>query len=161
MTSKVNLNELLEIYAMELDDVKNLYKKNDESIVLISIDDIAAVENGAKIEDFDEWKEEIILNAIDYINNKDKYIEFPKRTDFDEYSLIEEFIHNCDNKKLEAELNLDINGEDAIRAFKSILYRLELIDEWYEFRDRAFVKFLIKWCNTNDVQYILDMDNLK
>ncbi|GAA0125159.1 hypothetical protein UT300019_10610 [Clostridium sp. CTA-19] len=157
MENKINLNELLEIYNMELDDVKNLYNKSEGVVILISQEDIKAVEDGKKVEDFDEWKEEIILNALDYKSNKDKYIEFPRREDFDEYFIMEKFIQNCNDENLKAELNLNISGEDAFRAFKSALYRLDLIDQWYNFKDKEFLKFLAQWCNKNEIEYILEI----
>ncbi|WP_061996606.1 UPF0158 family protein [Clostridium sp. ATCC 25772] len=157
MENKINLNELLEIYNMELDDVKNLYNKSEGVVILISQEDIKAVEDGKKVEDFDEWKKEIILNALDYKSNKDKYIEFPRREDFDEYFIMEKFIQNCNDENLKAELNLNISGEDAFRAFKSALYRLDLIDQWYNFKDKEFLKFLAQWCNKNEIEYILEI----
>ncbi|NEU04243.1 UPF0158 family protein [Clostridium senegalense] len=157
MKNKINLNELLEIYNMELDDVKNLYNKSEGVVILISQEDIKAVEDGKKVEDFDEWKEEIILNALDYKSNKDKYIEFPRREDFDEYFIMEKFIQNCNDENLKVELNLNISGEDAFRAFKSALYRLDLIDQWYNFKDKEFLKFLAQWCNKNEIEYILEI----
>ncbi|WP_010295641.1 UPF0158 family protein [Clostridium senegalense] len=157
MKNKINLNELLEIYNMELDDVKNLYNKEEGTIILISQEDIKAVEEGKKVEDFDEWKEEIILNALDYKTNKNNYIEFPRREEFDEYLSMEKFIQNCNDENLKVELNLNISGEDAFRAFKSALYRLDLIDQWYAFKDKEFLKFLAQWCNKNEIEYILEI----
>ncbi|GAA0117038.1 UPF0158 family protein [Clostridium senegalense] len=157
MENKINLNELLEIYNMEIDDVKNLYNKEEGTIILISQEDIKAVEEGKKVEDFDEWKEEIILNALDYKTNKNNYIEFPRREEFDEYLSMEKFIQNCNDENLKVELNLNISGEDAFRAFKSALYRLDLIDQWYDFKDKEFLKFLAQWCNKNEIEYILEI----
>lgn len=154
MRYKISLKEIIEIYEMELDDINNYYNKLTGKIVMLSKEDIELAESDKNIEEIDEWKQDIILEAKDFIENPCDYIKLPNRDEFDEYNTMEKFIKNCNNEEFLKLVNSDVQGESAFRQFKSSLYSCGLIDEWYKVRDNEFEKFIIEWCKDKNLDCI-------
>ncbi|MHC2995299.1 MAG: hypothetical protein IBV53_07360 [Candidatus Atribacteria bacterium] len=47
-----------------------------------------------------------------------------------------------------------IKGRGAFRRFKNNIYKYNLEEDWYRFRDEAIKQITIEWCEDNGINYI-------
>jgi hypothetical protein len=80
-------------------------------------------------------------------------LSLPEKYDLNEYRIIEKFIARVFVPKQSEMLSQSINGKGAFRRFKTMLEKLELVDEWSKYRGqklREFVEFL---CKENEIDF--------
>ncbi len=83
-----------------------------------------------------------------------KYIELPDKWDIHEYSIMEAFCGSLSNERISNALYSVIQGRGAFRRFKDTICRYGVEDTWYRFRDEAFKKLAIEWCEQNNILYM-------
>ena len=91
-------------------------------------------------EDTDEmhqWQLDEIRMASKVLESED-YVELPKSTEVDNWSLMEAFALSRPNETHREQILEAIEGRGAFRRFKHLLDRIDLRDEWFTFRDQAF-----------------------
>jgi len=47
-----------------------------------------------------------------------------------------------------------LEGAGAFRRFKDTLYRVDLTDEWYAFKHKAYIEVAKRWCEENGINYL-------
>jgi aminoglycoside 6'-N-acetyltransferase I len=89
-----------------------------------------------------------------YDSISENYIKpFPGRSEFREYDTMEQFaqlqldIGNCN------QLMQSIGGLDTFRRFRMTAKRLGLLQEWYDYQERAWIDFARNWCHAYGVDY--------
>ena len=102
-------------------------------------------------------------NKIFYIDEFNTYddnenlieesIGLPSKFHIDEYSMMEEFVETIDDVKTYNQLSIAINGPGAFRRFKDTCINLNIIEDWYKFRDKKYKELAINWCEKNDINY--------
>lgn len=85
--------------------------------------------------------------------NPDDFALLPTQYDINEYSIMEDFFDEIDDEEIKCKLYESIRGKGAFRRFKNTIYYLNLKDQWYNFRAKAFNKIAIEWCEENDINY--------
>lgn len=68
----------------------------------------------------------------------------------------EEFIDNLSEGRKQDELYDTIKGRGTFRRFKDEVYELGLEQKWYKYRDVAYEKLAIEWCEENGIEIIKD-----
>lgn len=94
------------------------------------------------------------ISEDDLEENYEYYISLPSKYDIDEYSIMQNFINQIEDEKIQDQLDNAIHGRGAFRMFKDTLLRLKIEQSWYEFRDNAYKKIAINWCEENDIPFI-------
>ncbi|MDR2572314.1 MAG: UPF0158 family protein [Oscillospiraceae bacterium] len=84
----------------------------------------------------------------------DIYIAAPSQWDLDEYNIMEEFVGAVTDPHKNELLSVAIEGRGAFRRFKDTLYRVDLIDLWYTFKNNAFIEIAREWCERNGIEYV-------
>ncbi|MGL5086396.1 MAG: UPF0158 family protein [Clostridium sp.] len=153
MNEKITLQDILEVYDIEMEEMDSYYHLPSQSMIVLSKDDMEIAENNIDTKDLEDWKKESVNQAKDFIKNKDNYITFPSKEEYNEYGIMEEFIKQNKNSSLLDKLKVNLSGEEAFRKFKDTLYDVSLQDEWYEFRDEKCLEVAKLWCEKNKVEY--------
>lgn len=155
MEDKITLHDILEVNEMDTEEMKSYYHKPTQAMVVISEEDLDMVKNNADISGVEDWKQEMIEQATDFLKNPEDYLEFPKEEEYNEENLIIEFIESIkdDNESYE-KLSGAMKEEKTIRKFKDELFKIDLIDKWYDFREEKFLEIAKSWCERNNVEYI-------
>lgn len=81
-----------------------------------------------------------------------RYLRLPTQFDIHEYKIMEDFIYELPEGKIQNQLANAIQGRGAFRRFKDMLYRFGMEQEWYQYRDAAFRKIALEWCEENGLQ---------
>ena len=157
METKVKLSDILEALEVQSDE-SHYYLDTDTGVVhLLSSEEMYAAEDADSLEDYPEWQHENIEIARRLTNGKDEgLIELPTRWDLNEYEIMEFF---CDDQNpADRETLLDaIKGKGAFRRFKDTVARLDLFDQWNQFRLTKFKIVAVEWCQANEIPYVDDV----
>ncbi len=80
-------------------------------------------------------------------------IILPSRYEINEYGMMEDFVDTISDDKLRKQLQITINGKGAFRRFKDTCIVLDIINDWYKYRENRYREFAIEWCNNHEIPY--------
>ena len=107
-------------------------------------------------------KDEIFLSNIGEYENLtvdeiDKLFEesiiLPTQYEINEYQMIVNFIDTINNEEIKGNLQRLIQGKGAFRRFKDYCFEMDIIQDWYDFRDKRYKEIAIDWCKQNELEY--------
>jgi hypothetical protein len=154
----VKIKDLVDEMDMYMDEYMKYLNKETGVIVTVSTENLSIAEESEEEDDFSQypdWQRESILEALDVIENWEKYIELPSKWEIDDYSIMERFCDLLDDEKISEALYSAIRGKGAFRRFKDNLRRFGIENLWYSFREEALKDIAIHWCEENDIIYHL------
>jgi len=155
-TIKTKLSDLIESTEFQSEDISTYFDRQTGRIVSVSREVLDLVESNDKsaMADLPDWqREEIELATAIMTDDGGRFINPPDKFDFHEYRHMEQFIGVLDNPAVADELWRAIKGRGAFRCFKDTLYRHGLEKKWFQYRDDAERKFVIEWCDANEIEY--------
>ena len=150
---KVDLKKIVEGIEFQGDESPSYLKISSAEVVLFTDDEIAAAESDDDLSEHAEWYREAIEQAREFVNNEDDYIPLPSKFEFNEYSVIEEFIRSLPIEEQRDELLSLINGKGAFARFKQGLERFLLQEKWYQYRDQVLAALAEGWCRNNGIEF--------
>ena len=83
-----------------------------------------------------------------------RFFRLPSPYDIHEYSIMERFIGSLPEGAIQDRLENAIRGRGAFRRFKDSIYRLDIEQEWYDFRANAYRKIAVEWCEEHGFQFV-------
>jgi hypothetical protein len=125
----VKIKDLIDEMDMGIDDCRKYLDKESGIISTVSTEDLSIAEEAEEDDDFSQypdWQRASILEALDIIENWDKYVELPDKWEINEYNIMERFCGTLDNEKMSGALYNSIRGKGAFRRFKDALQRYVL-----------------------------------
>ena len=155
MSLPVRLKDVSEAFELAHDQCSHYLDKRTGEIFLITTEERSAAEEDELVSDYPEWQQDSILKAREILESDD-FVELPGQFDIDEYSIMERFGQEYEDRRTSAELLRCIRGRGAFRRFKDTVYELGIQDEWYEFRRQAFEEIAVEWLETNQIPYTRD-----
>lgn len=107
-------------------------------------------------EDSWNWDEEDkkIAELID--TDWNRFIRLPGQYEIHEYRMMEEFIEELDNQKMQSELYRAIQGRGAFRRFKDKIRYQGIEQQWYDFQNNSYREFALRWCKENNIRCEMD-----
>lgn len=84
----------------------------------------------------------------------EEYIPLPGQYEIDEYSIMEEFIYELPEGRVQSELEGTVQGSGAFRRFKDTVCDLGLEQKWYKYRDVAYEEIAREWCEKNQIEIV-------
>ena len=94
--------------------------------------------------EYDEEDQEL-ADLIDEEWNT-RFFPLPSKYDIHEYSIMEQFIWDLPNERVQEGLAAAIRGKGAFRRFKDRLYDYGLEQAWYQYQEQAYRKIAVEWC---------------
>lgn len=154
---KVYLKDVIESIELENELLNHFYNKKT-GIIIYKEDFSTSAYSAAdinRIDEFEEWEKELILNLQDLKENTQDYIQLPQKDESDELKMMIDFCNSFSDISLEDSLDKDLAHEKVkLQQVKKIIQDKELINEWYDYRDDTEREIAIKWCNDNNIEYI-------
>lgn len=154
----VKLKDIVDEMEMQMDEYKKYLNKETGGIVTVSTEELSIAEESEEEDDFSEypdWQRDSIMDALDVIENWDNYIELPDKWEINEYDIMEAFCGSIKNDRVSNALYSAIRGSGAFRRFKDAIRRYGVEDDWYKFRDEALKGIAIRWCEENEIVYVV------
>jgi len=123
-------------------DVVNLPSQTIEFVEQGEDPDYDCVECG---EDF--------LELARTICGTDDFIPLPSQFEIHEWSIMRDFCELVDSDSDRTDLLDAVHGSGAFRRFKATITRLELLDQWYQFKEAAMERIVIEWLESHSIQW--------
>lgn len=107
-------------------------------------------------EDSWDWDDEDkeIAELMDMEWNR--FVRLPGKYEIHEYRMMEDFIDELKNEKLQSELYRAIQGRGAFRRFKDKIRYAGIEQKWYDFQNNAYQEFAFQWCKENNIRCEMD-----
>lgn len=83
----------------------------------------------------------------------DRFLRLPTKYDIREYDIMENFIEELPEGKLQDSLARLIRGRGAFGRFKDGIRRAGIEQQWYDYQAAEYRRIAIRWCRDEDVQY--------
>jgi len=153
MTLPVKLNDVVDALDEGGDQFSHHLDKRTGEIFMISNEEMSAAEEDELISEYPEWQRESILKAREILDSTD-FVQLPGQSDIHEYSIMERFALEYQDRRTSAELSRSVKGKGAFRRFKDTIHELGIQDEWYEFRRNEFEEIAVQWLEEEGIPYI-------
>lgn len=154
MSIQVKLKDIIEEMEIQFEESRSLLNIKTGEIVLVTTEDLRAVEDDKPFDHLPEWEQENRMIAMDVVENFENYIELPTKYEVIEYEIMEDFCLTINDQRIQDLLLRSIKGKGAFRRFKDQIIDFEIEDQWYSYRDDRFKQIAIKWCQDNNLNFI-------
>jgi hypothetical protein len=152
MTLPVKLNEVINALDEGGDQFSHYLDRRTGEIFMISNEEMSAAEEGEPVSEYPEWQQESILKAGEILDSDD-FVRLPGQFDIHEYSIMERFALEYEDRRTSGELLRTIKGKGAFSRFKMTIHELGIQDEWYEFRRNEFEEIAVQWLEQEGIPY--------
>lgn len=95
--------------------------------------------------------EELTEDEIDELFEKS--IILPTQYEINEYQIMVDFIETIDNLEIKNNLQRLIQGKGAFRRFKDYCFEINIIQDWYKYKEEKYKEIAIEWCKQNELEY--------
>ena len=136
---------------LQIEEYMTAVNVQTSEMVYIDLEEARALED---MEEGELSKDQMLLLDIYY---GDEYVRIPSEHEIHEYNMMSNFVFSIDNDMINQRLSQAISGRGAFRRFKDTAIQLDVIDEWYKFRDDAYKEIAIEFCKENNIEYIDDL----
>ena len=131
----INLEKIIEGLEM-VDDIVDCYYNPEKDEIFLS-----------NIGEYEELSEDEIDELFE------KSIILPTKYKINEYQMMVDFIETIDNLEIKSNLQRLIQGKGAFRRFKNYCFNVNIIQDWYKFKEERYKQIAIEWCEQNDLKY--------
>ena len=131
----VTLSKIVEGLEM-VDDIIDCYYNPEKDEIFLS-----------NIGEYEELTEDEIDDLFE------KSIILPTQYEIYEYQIMVDFIETIYNLEIKNNLQRLIQGKGAFRRFKDYCFEMNIIQEWYNYRDKRYKEIAIDLCKQNELEY--------
>ncbi|MCD7951265.1 MAG: UPF0158 family protein [Erysipelotrichaceae bacterium] len=143
----IYIEDIADALDMAMDEFNQFLNVKTGEIVTIAEDSAFRVDED----------EELMLE----IEESGDYYSLPDQHDLDEWHVMEDFAYSLDNKEYANELLNRLNRRKAYRNFKDAINYYGIAQDYYQFRDKAYIKKAIDWCHYRHIAYSTKTDDMK
>ena len=131
----VTLSKIIDGLEM-VDDINDCYYNlNKDEIFLSNIGEYGDLSE----DEIDKLFEESII--------------LPTQYEIHEYQIMVEFIDTIEDLEINNNLQRLTQGRGAFRRFKDYCAEMNMIQDWYDFRNKKYKQIAIEWCEQNKLEY--------
>jgi hypothetical protein len=153
----VSLQSVVNEMDVLSDEVTAYINKKTGELYSVSEEEANIVEHGNENDEFiPEWQREILPKVREVLESGD-FVVLPDKFEIHEYSIMERFCLSLSDEGLQDQLLHAIRGSGAFRRFKNAIYRKEIQDDWYRFRDQALKRIAIDFLESEGIAWQDDM----
>lgn len=139
----VKLSLVMEAIEMADDNSTAYYDLEKQELIWYTED------FGYQQDEDDEVLEEMIEEGW-----RTRFFKLPDKFDINEYRFMEDFIYDeIPAGAIRDQFESAIRGRGTFRRFRNLAERLGIIDEWYDYKEKAQKKLAIEWCEENGFNY--------
>jgi len=80
-------------------------------------------------------------------------IDFPGKYEMRDYDIMESYAQSIADERTASQLLRAMSGKGAFGRFKDTVGRLGLLEDWYEYKNRAELERARLWCMENGIDY--------
>jgi len=150
----IKLDDIIEALELDFNELNYFYDVANRCVVMITDEEFGYAEGEKALSNLPEWQRESVELAEKIMYSSiDEFIRLPDKHDLNEYRIMEHFIRTLELGQVRDELWNAIEGKGAFRRFKNQVIYYALDQEWYKYRDEAFMTFAKEWCESYNIVY--------
>jgi hypothetical protein len=155
MTLPVKVKDVVDAFDEGNDELSHYLDRRTGEIFLITLEEMSAAEEDEPLSDYPEWQQESLLKAREILDSDD-FVQLPSQFEIHEYSIMERFASEYEDRRTSAELLRSLKGKGAFRRFKDTVFDLDIRDAWYDFRRRELEEIAVEWLEAEKIPYTRD-----
>ena len=152
MAIRVKLSDVVEAMDLPNQDWGSYLNPDSGEIVTVTDEERRLVEDGEQVDDVPDWQRETLPKAREALES-DRFLALPGSFEIHEWSIMQQFAQSQSGHRQADELLHSLHGRGAFRMFRSAVKRLGLEDDWYRFRESAFVDTAEDWLKAHGIAY--------
>ena len=150
---KVNISEIVESMDMQSMEFTSFLNRKTGKIIGVMDEDFRSIDRAYEDPELMSENEVKVFKELgDFLEGEDA-VKLPTSFDLNEYDIMEDFINSLDNDFVRSQLSNAINGKGAFRRFKDRAFDLDVIEDWYKFKENSYKSIAIEWCKDNDIKF--------
>lgn len=109
----VSLKEIVDRLDFFMDEWNHYLNKKTGDIVEIQMEHLSIAEESEDddFNEYEDWEQDAIREAVDVVENWGDYVELPDREEVNEYRIMENFCYSQEDDKLRNKLCYSIDGK--------------------------------------------------
>lgn len=144
-------------------EAQYVYDRENDELVWVTDDEIRQADTDD--EEFEEavqqapgWQEESLRTAKRILDSEkdssqgDAFVSLPSQWDIHMHSIMEDFVLTLPESEQQRRLWDVLHHSKAFRRFKDAIYRYDLSDAWYRYRDDRLAEIARGWAKENNIQ---------
>jgi|SRR5690625_1483106 len=151
MRIQVKLSDIVEGMESQSFDNRVYMNLKTGEIVFILGEFLRKAEDEESFDHMIEWQRDMMQEAYEIIETDD-YIPLPEY-EIDEYQMMERFCYTITDSNIQNKLIDSIQGRGAFRRFKDLIHRLNVSNDWYDYRYKAYLQIAKRFCEQNNIAY--------
>jgi hypothetical protein len=148
----VALKDVVAEMDIMIDGAKSYINKETGELATLLEDEINMIESGEDITELIEFGEETILIAKKVLESTD-YLQLPDKFEIHEYQIMTEFCYTIENAEVQEEMLYQLHGSGAFRRFKNNLFKYNLSEKWYQYRQYKLESIAEEWLMQNHIEF--------
>ena len=136
------------------DEMTAYINKKTGELFIVGGEEAGYIEDGDEDERFiPEWQREMLPKVREVLESGD-FIPLPDKYEIHEYSIMERFCLSIEDDDLQEELMNAISGRGAFRCFKDAIYRREIKDDWFSYRNDALKRIAAEFLEMEGIAFV-------
>jgi hypothetical protein len=159
MSLPVSLQEVIDEMDQQNEMITAFINRKTGELRILTEDDYYALrhlDNGKPIEGLPPWQQEIIP-ILRETDESDDFIPLPSQYQIHEYQIMEDFIRSLHDGSIKADLFNAIRGRGAFRNFKDKVFKYDIRDNWFSFKNRTLKKIATDFLDSEGIAYNDDL----
>jgi hypothetical protein len=153
----VSLQSVVNEMDIPSDEMTAYINKKTGELFTVSEEETRIIEAGNEDDEFiPEWQKEILPKVREVLESDD-FVALPDKFEIHEYSIMERFCLSLPDEALQKELLHAIRGSGAFRRFKAAIYRKEIQDDWYRFRNESLKRIATDFLESEGIPWLDDV----
>ena len=152
---RVKLQDIADALCMQFDEQQQFVNLETGDVICVQTDHLCMaedIEDPALFMHPVAWEKEAVLEAYDVLISDNKYLRLPDKYEVNGYETMEAFCLLLPPHLSRVFLSA-IRGRGAFRRFREMLIEHQLLEQWYDYEQKALLEIARAWCVENRVQY--------
>jgi len=154
MPTRVKLSELMDVFDSP-EGFNTYVSRIDGEIFSAGEEEFEfAEQDGAEDDELPDWQRESV-EKLRKILDSDDWVEVPDlKFDLHEYRLMERFAASQSDERTRERQQDAITGKGAFRRFKDMVFKLDLRDQWFAYRNSAAEAVAREWLESEGFESV-------
>ena len=153
----VSLQSVVNEMDVPSDEMTAYINNKTGELFTVGEEETRIIETGNEDNEFiPQWQKEILPKVREVLESDD-FVALPDKFEINEYSIMERFCLSLPDEALQNELLHAIRGSGAFRRFKDAIYRKEIQDDWYCFRNEALKRIAADFLESEGIPWLDDV----
>ena len=154
---KVKLSEIVNGMESAGDETRVFLDRKSGEVVPVMDDELRHAEDEEEDEadeaNVPEWQRQSreLTRAV-ALDDEGRFLSLPGQFEINEWEMMRDFATSREDEALAESLLNAIHGRGAFRYFKDRVHEAGVADDWYRFRDEAYRRIALEWCEHHGIE---------